>query len=246
METRLSRAAATWLALACTAAAITAAGAIELTTNASNPDAIGVPEQGTGSLYPSPITVNDLRGNITSVTVTLNSLTHNYPDDLEVMLLAPGGQQIRLMSDVGAGVRIDPVTLTLSDASHANVAPRSEITSGTYRPTDWIEDNYDFPGVAPADTPNQKLGSLNGDADAQNGVWKLYVADKGPGDGGVLAGGWTLSINQDLFVSCAQEGFSGRQLTLCQRICEVDQPPARLSALIRTYMRAYRNPPPCD
>jgi hypothetical protein len=49
----------------------------------------------------------------------------------------------------------------------------------------------------------------------------------------------------DPFVSCRAEGFTGPKLTLCQQICEIPQTPSRLSALIRVYVAAYREDPPC-
>ncbi len=49
----------------------------------------------------------------------------------------------------------------------------------------------------------------------------------------------------DSFTTCAAEGFSGIKLTLCRQICEVPQSPATLSALIKAYMAAFRQEPPC-
>lgn len=46
-------------------------------------------------------------------------------------------------------------------------------------------------------------------------------------------------------VTCAGAGFTGGQLTLCNQICEVDQNPNRLSALIKVYTRLYLSEPPC-
>lgn len=47
------------------------------------------------------------------------------------------------------------------------------------------------------------------------------------------------------FTTCAAEGFTGIKLTLCKQICEVPQSPATLAALIKTYMAAFREEPPC-
>lgn len=221
-----------------------AAHAAKFTTNAGTAQRIGIPESGPADRYPSTVRVSGLRGRITSVTVTLNGLVHSYPDDIEMLLVSPGGQRIILLSDVGAGFRINPVTLTLSPASAASVSPRGQITSGTYSPTDFIEDNHELPGAPPA-TSGVGLDALNGPASAQNGTWKLYIHDRLGGDGGALTQGWTLSINQYLFTGCADEGFSGGQLDLCRKICEVDQPEARLTGLIQAYVTRYRSTPPC-
>lgn len=47
------------------------------------------------------------------------------------------------------------------------------------------------------------------------------------------------------FTSCADEGFTGSKLSLCQKICEVPQSPATLTNLIRLYTATYRQAPPC-
>ncbi len=45
--------------------------------------------------------------------------------------------------------------------------------------------------------------------------------------------------------TCASEGYTGPKLVLCKQVCEVPQSPARLSALIRAYIAAFREDPPC-
>ena len=52
-------------------------------------------------------------------------------------------------------------------------------------------------------------------------------------------------LTPNSFTSCAAEGFAGPKLILCKQICEVPQNAARLSALIRTYIAAFREDPPC-
>jgi len=47
------------------------------------------------------------------------------------------------------------------------------------------------------------------------------------------------------FISCAAEGLTGPKLVLCRQVCELPQSPARLSALIKTYIAAFREDPPC-
>ena len=52
-------------------------------------------------------------------------------------------------------------------------------------------------------------------------------------------------LSSNGFTTCVAEGFSGPKLTLCKQVCEVPQSPARLSALIRMYIAAFREDPPC-
>jgi len=53
--------------------------------------------------YPSTISVSGLTGVVGKVTVSLNGLSHSFPDDLDIMLISPTGQKIMLMSDCGGG-----------------------------------------------------------------------------------------------------------------------------------------------
>ena len=42
-------------------------------------------------------------GTISKVTVRLNNIAHTFPDDIDVLLVGPGGQTSILMSDNGLG-----------------------------------------------------------------------------------------------------------------------------------------------
>ena len=42
--------------------------------------------------YPSSIPVSGLTGVITNLSVTLRGLSHSWPDDMDVLLVGPGGQ----------------------------------------------------------------------------------------------------------------------------------------------------------
>ena len=126
----------------------------------SNPAPIEVPATGTGGSgdagpaapYPSTITVAGEAGPIARVTVTLHGLTHAYLADLDVLLVAPSGQSLLLLSDAGLSLPDDPavadLTLTFDDAA-AGPVPTSgaAIPSGSYRPTD---DDLGDPDAFPA------------------------------------------------------------------------------------------------
>lgn len=49
----------------------------------------------------------------------------------------------------------------------------------------------------------------------------------------------------DTFTTCAAEGLYGAKLTLCRQICELPQSPSTLSSLIKVYLAAFRENPPC-
>lgn len=248
MRTSLSRTLASCVTLACTAAAMTTAVAGIVTTNAGNPAPITIVDNAPASPYPSPIAVSGLRGNITGITVTLNGFSHTWPNDVDVMMVAPDGQQFMLMSDAGddAGTDASNVTLTFNAASTTSLSAVGAPVSGTYLPTNLtdLEGGDGFVG-APAGTPGLDLTRLYGPAAAQNGVWQLYVVDDFATDAGTFAGGWTLSITQDTFTTCAAEGYTAAKLTLCRQVCEIQQSPSRFSGLFKLYSAIYRSTPPC-
>ena len=67
------------------------------TATFSNPAALNVTDAdvagpGTAPVYPSAITVSGLSGTVTDVNVTLNGLTHTWPDDLAILLVGPAGR----------------------------------------------------------------------------------------------------------------------------------------------------------
>jgi len=87
------------------------------------------------SPYPSPITVSELFGSITNVTVTISNLSHTVPDDLDILLVGPSGQRMLLMSDAGGSNAISSVRLTFSDDASAILPDSGRIVNGAYRPT---------------------------------------------------------------------------------------------------------------
>src|SRR5207247_124341 len=121
------------------------------------------------------------------------NLTHTYPDDLDILLVGPGGQKVLLLSDVG-GPRVNAVnntTLTLADDAAAAVPDEGPMVGGTYKPSQ-AEDGDIFAAPAPGGPYAGTLSAFNGLS--ANGPWSLYVFDDTPGDQGSLAGGWSLTI----------------------------------------------------
>ncbi|BAQ61989.1 alkaline phosphatase [Geminocystis sp. NIES-3708] len=157
----------------------------------SNTSTISIPEIGPASSYPSTINVSGLSGNISKVTVTLNNLSHTFPDDLDILLVSPTGAKTLLMSDVGESNDLSDVTLTF-DPTATNFLPDSGlITSGTYKPTDFESDDV-FDSPAPVGPYNADLSVFNNTN--PNGEWRLFVVDDISGDFGSIAGGLSLTF----------------------------------------------------
>lgn len=162
-----------------------------------NTAAITIPDSGNASLYPSNITVSGI-SSFTRMEVRLNGFSHTFPDDVDIILVGPNGQRAILMSDAGGNPDVTNINLTFSQTSTTPIPDATVLNTGTFRPTNYINeggvltDNFPAPGPgllteAPAD-----LFVFNGTS--PNGVWSLYVVDDAGGDSGSISGGWTLTF----------------------------------------------------
>ena len=87
---------------------------------------------GAASPYPATLDVTGLTGVITKVAIRLDGLTHTQTVDLDMLLVAPGGQRAMFMSEVGAG---DVANLTATFEDGALPPPATRLVSGTFAPT---------------------------------------------------------------------------------------------------------------
>lgn len=160
-----------------------------------NNNTITIPSGTTASPYPSTLSVSGLTGVITRVTVILGGLAHTFPDDVDILLVSPGGQKVMLMSDAGGGTDITGNVLTFDDFAAGTLPDTTAIPFfGTYRPTDF-EPGEAMPGPAPAGPYSVTLSSFNGSS--ANGTWRLYVNDDRNPDSGSISDGWSLQITTD-------------------------------------------------
>lgn len=152
----------------------------------TNTAPITIVDNAAASLYPSNIVVSGLTGTVTRVTVMLMGFTHPAADDVDILLVGPGGQTVMLMSDVPGNAT--NVTLTFDDSAAAVVDPA---VSGTYRPLNTGSPDA-MPAPAPAEPYGAALSVFNGLN--PNGTWSLYVADDTATNDGLISGGWGLDI----------------------------------------------------
>lgn len=211
------------------------------TTTVSNATPIVIGDNSTNpntTPYPSNITIAGAVGTITNVTVVLRGLSIGRPRDLDILLVAPGGQALILVSDV-AGVT-EPnstttnVTITLQDGSPSlpgDVIGTTPLVTGTFRPTNNGAGEGAMPAPAPAlTTANYPPASTDAGSTActgctqtfaskfaqpgvaANGVWSLYVDDDSlTGTPGTMATGWTLNVTTDnIPTTAASVSVSGR------------------------------------
>lgn len=170
------------------------------TFTVSNTANITVNNNAAANLYPSTINVSGLCCSIAKVTVTLNNVTHDEPDDLDVVLVGPTGAAVAVLQDSGGANTVTNQTWTFDDAAAAMMVDGGPAVAGTFKPSDGSGANGNLPAPAPATPYSVLLSDYIGTA--PNGTWSLYVADDtSTGTGGNIAGGWTISITVGRVVS---------------------------------------------
>ncbi len=166
-------------------------------TSWSNTDTINIQDGTTvpipGKPYPSEIIVADQKGGLVArVKVTLHQLHHNFPDGMDLLLVAPDQSNVILLSDVGGAPDINGVDISLDDEAPAYLPDRTVLLSGNYKPTNMGTDIDVWPPTAPAASGADVLSTFNGID--PNGKWSLYAVSDMDGTFGMIAGGWTLTL----------------------------------------------------
>lgn len=164
---------------------------IAILTNSRSPQTAASP-------YPSTIAVSGVSGVISKVTVALNDVNTSspaFPEDIDILLAGPSGGNTMLMSDAGSSFRLRHVDLVFDDSAASALSNSAQITSGTYRPTNYdpAGDNDAFPAPAPGKPFGAALSVFNGAA--PNGNWNLFALDEYVAGSGSIAGGWSVTIN---------------------------------------------------
>jgi subtilisin-like proprotein convertase family protein len=135
---------------------------------------IVIPGAGAANPYPSLITVAGFAGDTKKVRITLDGLSHTFPDDLDIMVVGPGGQNAIIMSDVGGDSDLANVTLTFDDDGPNSLPDESQVLEGTYKPANFGGSDT-FPIPAPTPSGTSALSVFN-DTNP-NGTWGLYIVD---------------------------------------------------------------------
>lgn len=159
-----------------------------------NLDPISIPSSGAATPYPSNILVSGLSNSVTGVRVYLYDMNHTWPDDIDILLVGPQGQNLIIMSDAGGSLDLVNVNLVFDDAASDPLPDNAQIVSGTYLPTNWGVGDP-FPAPAPPPSAATQLAVFNGSN--PNGTWSLFVVDDAAGDLGNINGGWCLAIDAE-------------------------------------------------
>ena len=140
-----------------------------------------------------------MAGPITGVAVQLNGITYARPDFLSILLVAPSGEAVIVMTGACGSDALVNTTFTVADGP-----PILPVTPGymplnnppacdqfTYRPTNHTPSHHwSYP-----DLPPEPHGEIFSDFNNENpnGTWRLYVEGGGTVSG-QIARGWALTI----------------------------------------------------
>lgn len=158
----------------------------------------------TSNPYPSQITVSNMAGTLTDISVILHGWTDSgtsaNPGDLYFLLEGPSGQALDFLGDAGSTHSFTDITLTLTDTAVTNLTS-GMITSGSFKPTVLGTTCPGFPAPAPSSidcaTPQgtTTFTSLFTGSDP-DGTWSLYAFDDTAGDtASMISSGWSLAID---------------------------------------------------
>lgn len=160
-----------------------------------NGGAIAIPggagaTSGVADPYPAQISVGGLPvAGVRVKSVQINGISHTFPSDIDMVLQAPNGQNIMIMSDAGGGTDIVNANLVFDDAAATNLP--AVIVSGTYKPTNTAgPDNFPAPGPGSVSSTGPRLSDFTGDL---NGNWRLWINDQFAGDAGNITS-WSITF----------------------------------------------------
>ncbi len=151
-------------------------------TTASNPTPLAIADQG---VVTSSLEVSGAGPYLWDVDV-LTTITHTWPDDLEITLRSPAGTIVTLTTDNGDGNNdVFGGTLWDDDADPDGTIP--------YGSNDGLvtDANYDNAVVETPLAPEEPLAAFTGEN--PNGTWTLTIADDGPQDVGTMSA-WALEL----------------------------------------------------
>lgn len=173
-------------------------------TTFSNTAAIAIPatgsadDKGWANPYPSSITVSGMTGVVSAVTMTVTGLSHAALNDVDLLLVAPTGENLVVLSDLGDPNQLTTasnITMTFSDSAASIPPAQYVVPSGTYKPYDNDPGGAVDAFPAPAPSPSSDTTFAGAFAGiAPNGTWRLYAVDDASGETGSISGGWSLSL----------------------------------------------------
>jgi subtilisin-like proprotein convertase family protein len=159
------------------------------TFNATPPFPVAINDDTSAARYPINFDLTAVPAGVKVWKVTVNvSLSHTFPDDINMVLQAPNGAFVLLMANAGGTFDLVNTALAFSDSGAAMMPDNAQILAGTYKPTAYgtvQNPPGNVPAAASAYNTALSLAALNGQ-DAR-GTWKLWVYDDAVSDTGSIA-----------------------------------------------------------
>jgi len=192
-----SATASSYISLAAAQAAALAAAQVAATDaldceGSNNGQPITINDNTSASPYPSVKFVSGTTGLITNVQVQIKGYTHSYPSDVRMLLRGPDGTTCMLTANTVTSFPfgVSNIDLTFDD-SGAALPHNSQITAGTYKPTQYGSGSSMY-APAPAAPYGTTLSVFNGKS--ANGAWCLFVEDDQQLNFGLISHGFDLVI----------------------------------------------------
>lgn len=167
-----------------------------------NSTSITISEHPGTAPYPSAIMVSNLVGQVSKVTLTFSNFSHSYPYDLEILLVSPDDKKSVVMAHVGGSTAVSNLTVALDEEALILIpeAP-AVLTSGRFRPTYFsLQGNGTYLFLPPAPPSPYDEGLAVFQRTRPNGRWELFITDTDDEDDGVIANGWSSSIETGVFL----------------------------------------------
>jgi hypothetical protein len=134
----------------------------------------GADSHGPADPYPATVEVAGFHGKVSDLNLSLAGFSHEVPDDVDVLLVAPDGTKVQVFSDAGGANAVSGINLTLDADASTSLPDATALTDGLFAPTNNTPaDTFDSP--APAGPYQTSLDAFDGIN--PNGTWSLYVMD---------------------------------------------------------------------
>ena len=106
-----------------------------VTTQKGNGTSFNINDGSNATPYSTPIEISGLTGPVQKVSVEVYGIQHTNIEDVDIMLVAPGGEAAIILGDVGGANSVNAVNVNLADSNSNNMPTNGTIlTSGNYRP----------------------------------------------------------------------------------------------------------------
>jgi subtilisin-like proprotein convertase family protein len=134
------------------------------------------------------------RGRLLDLNVTVHGYSHAYPNDVDLLLVAPNGRSAVILSDVGVKYRANNLTIVLDDQASLPLPSSAPLALGSFRPGNQAQAGEPadlFPLFSSGTLSHTALSTFSGIN--PNGTWQLRVVDDVVAGLGSIAG-WPLTI----------------------------------------------------